>query len=325
MRAALLIEPGRIVVDDVPMPEPQAEDVRVVVAGVGLCGSDQSVFRGTWAAPRTPWIMGHEAFGTIDAVGARVDAARIGETVVVEPNIPCGRCPHCRRGRTSACADRQSLGMNRPGALAERLVIPSANAWRVQRTAAADLVCVEPMTVVEAALRRLGGPFPEAALIVGTGAQGLLMSLALQRRGIRVYAADVSAARVAFAVELGARPLDEADVAHQFDLVVETTGIPDAVALAIARAEIGGTIVELGLDGRPFDLTAQVLVRRQLRLVGSLTYDHPIDFEASVKLIDEGTVAPGCVITDGYGLEDTQLALERAPTARGKTWIRVSL
>ena len=67
MRAALLIRPGVIVIDDVADPEVGPDDVLVEVGGVGLCGSDVSVFRGTWTAPSYPWLLGHEIFGVVEA------------------------------------------------------------------------------------------------------------------------------------------------------------------------------------------------------------------------------------------------------------------
>ena len=91
----------------------------------------------------------------------------------VEPNLACFRCGPCQRGLTSACENRLSVGMNRPGALAERLVVPSRFAWRVDGLEPAALVCVEPLTVVEAALRRLSRELPSAALVVGAGPQGI--------------------------------------------------------------------------------------------------------------------------------------------------------
>ena len=324
VKAATLVEPGRIVIAELPDPEPGPDDVRIAVAGVGLCGSDLSVFRGTWKAPRYPWIQGHEAFGTIEAVGERVPDERIGETVIVEPNVACGTCAQCLRGRTSGCARRQSVGMNRPGALAEKLVVPAGNAWRIRPRAAIDLVCAEPLTVVETALRRLPTQLPEAALVIGVGAQGLLMCIALQRRGVAAHAVDVNPDRVAFARTLGAMPLAEDDEEQRFDLVIDSAGTPESVGLAVARAEIGGTIVELGLESRPFELSAQTLVRRQLVLRGSLTYDHPGDFAATVALLDDGAVEPGRVVTDEYAFEDAHQAFQCSATSRGKTWIRLS-
>ena len=102
MRAALLVAPGRVMVEDVPDEQVGPDDVQILVGGVGLCGSDTSVFSGKWPTPSTPWIMGHEAFGKIVAVGEGVPEERIGEMVVVEPNLACFRCEPCQRGLTSA-------------------------------------------------------------------------------------------------------------------------------------------------------------------------------------------------------------------------------
>lgn len=324
MKAALLVAPGTIRIDEVPDPEVGPDDVRIAVGGVGLCGSDLSVFGGKWTAPSLPWVMGHEAFGTIESVGRNVASARVGQTVVVEPNAACFACDQCRRGWTSACSSRQSVGMNRPGALAELLVVPSRFAWRVDDVGATNLVCVEPTTVVLAALRRIGTASPDAALVVGVGAQGLLMSLLLLERGVEVHVVDVNLERVAFAERFGARAAARGDDAPRFGLVVDTVGSPASVDTAVSRLEVGGTLLFLGLDDRPLGISAQTLVRRQLVLQGSLTYDHPADFEASVALVGEGRFAPGRIVSHEYPLTDAQQAFDRSAEAAGKTWIRVA-
>jgi len=324
MLAALLLEPGRVVIDEVAEPEVGAGDVRVAVRGVGLCGSDMSVFSGKWQAPRYPWIMGHEAFGVIESVGADVDLSRVGELVAVEPNVACEECPECARSRTSACEGRRSVGMNRQGALAELLVVPASRAWPMAPLDPRDLVCVEPYTVVETALQRLSTAVPDRALVVGVGAQGLLMTIALQRRGASVHVTDVNRDRVRFA-------LDSLDVAEavpdddlRFPLVVDTSGLPAAMAEAIARAEVGATIIELGLDDRPFELDAVTLVRRQLVLRGSLTYDHPRDFEWSTALINDGAVKPRRVVSHEFSFAAAQSAFDAAASTPGKSWIRLA-
>lgn len=323
MKAALLLEPGKIEVRDVAEPDVGPGDVRIAVKGVGLCGSDLSVFSGRWTTPSFPWVMGHEAFGTVEAVGDGVSSERIGEMVAVEPNVACLTCFQCRQGRTSACEVRQSVGMNRQGALAERLVVPSRFAWPLSGVSDEDLVCVEPATVVLAALRRLGTRLPDSAMVIGVGAQGLLMSLVLVGRGVDVHAYDVNPERVAFAETLGARAVRLAESNAPFDLVVDTVGSPASVEVALERLAVGGTVLFLGLDSRPFELTAQMLVRRQAVLRGSLTYDHPGDFEETVRLIRETQLSPGRIVSDMYSLDDAQLAFERAGSAQGKTWIHV--
>jgi len=323
VKAALLVRPGEVVVDEIADPEVGPDDVGIAISGVGLCGSDLSVFSGKWAAPSYPWVMGHEAFGTIATVGRNVPDDRIGQTVVVEPNIVCLACHQCRLGRTSACVSRQSVGMNRPGSLAERIAVPSRFAWSIDGPAPEDLVCVEPTTVVTAALRRLGADVPDPALVVGVGAQGLLMSVALLERGVAVHGHDVNPGRIAFAEKLGVRPVTPEEVGPRFDLVVDTVGSPTSVRAAIDRLEVGGTLLFLGLDDRPLQVTAQTVVRRQLVLRGSLTYDHPIDFQASVAMVAAGELAPGRIVSDAYQLADAQLAFERSGSAAGKTWIRI--
>jgi len=321
MKAALLIRPGELRVGDAPEPVPGPGDVRIAVEGVGLCGSDLSVFSGKWTAPSYPWIQGHEAFGTVEDVGEGVAKGRIGEVVVVEPNVPCLACPECTTGLTSSCRRRQSVGMNRPGALAEKLVVPSAHAWPIARLPARDLVCVEPLAVVETALRRLG-EVPKNVVVIGVGSQGLLMSLSLVSRKAVVYAHDLSSERLALAETLGARRLS-ADPANDVDLVVDTVGSPSSVELALRHLRIGGTLLFLGLEATPFEISAQTIVRRQLVIRGSLTYDHPHDFGVTVDRVQSGTIAPGQVITDEFSLDEAAEAFAGARITAGKTWIRV--
>ena len=322
MKAALLVEPGRIEVAQVSDLEPGPGEVRVAVGGVGICGSDLSVFSGRWKAPAYPWIMGHEAFGTIDAVGDGVSADRVGQTVVVEPNVACGTCPQCAAGRTSSCLARQSVGMNLPGALAEQLVVPAAYGWTMPDIGADDLVCVEPTAVAFAALRRLEGQLPAAALVVGVGAQGLVMTIVLGDRGVEVEASDVNPERVAFAVSLGAKDA-ESDGERQYPLVVDTVGSPHSVEVAMRRLAPGGTLLMIGLDDRPLGLTAQMLVRRQAVIRGSLTYDHPTDFAATTRFIADGRIRPGRIVSDHYALDEVQEAFERSTRTRGKTRIDI--
>ena len=111
---------------------------------------------------------------------------------------------------------------------------------------------------------------------------------------------------------------------QRFPFVVDTTGVPDAVTEAIRRAEIGATIVELGLDARPFTLDATTLVRQQLVLRGSLTYDHPQDFRWSTALVSEGSVRLGRVVSHEFPLAEAQSAFDACATAPGKTWIRLA-
>jgi alcohol dehydrogenase/L-iditol 2-dehydrogenase len=149
------------------------------------------------------------------------------------------------------------------------------------------------------------------------------MGLVLAGRDVEVYGSDVNAERLGFAADLGIRPL-ATDAERRFDLVVDTVGSPISAERALEHLEVGGSLLVLGLDDGPLGLTAQTLVRRQVTLRGSLTYDHPGDFERTLALLARSELRPGRIVGAEFGLDDAPTAFARASLAAGKTWIRVS-
>jgi alcohol dehydrogenase/L-iditol 2-dehydrogenase len=323
VRAAVLDESGgkpRIVADW-PEPEAVAGEVVVAVRGVGICGSDLALLAGRRRPPELPWVPGHETFGEIIATGQGVDPGRVGERVVVEPNLPCLGCANCLAGRTSSCARRIILGFTAPGTLAERIAVPARFAWSVPPDwTDEDAVCAEPLAVATAAIRRAGTAAQGRSLVIGVGSQGALLCLALAGQGVTPHVLEPHAGRLALAVELGARPAGHDD---GYDLVFETSGSAAAFAEAVRRAAPGGTIVLIGMGSEPTPLTTQTLVTRQLTVRGSLIYDHPGDFAATLRS-RAAPARPGRVLRACYPLADAALAFEAAREVPGKTWIQVA-
>jgi alcohol dehydrogenase/L-iditol 2-dehydrogenase len=323
MRAVVLdAEPRSLrLAVDWPEPEPGPGEVLVQVRGVGICGSDLALHAGRRQPPSFPWVVGHETFGEIAATGPGVDGNRAGQRVVVEPNIPCGTCPACRAGRTSACPHRKVLGFSVPGTLAERIVVPAAFAWPVPPDwGDGDAVCAEPLTVALAAVRRALAIQADTGrcLVIGAGSQGTLACVALAACGIAPAVLDPQPGRRALATELGARPAEPRE--GGFGLVFETSGAPAALAEAVDRAARGGLIVLMGLNSEPVSLVTQRIVQRQLTLIGSLIYDHPGDFAAATGA---GNRRAGRVLRACYPMAEAETAFQAAAAVPGKTWIRV--
>jgi alcohol dehydrogenase/L-iditol 2-dehydrogenase len=332
MRAVVLdTEPRSLrVVGDWPEPEPGPGEVLVRVRGVGICGSDLALHAGRRQPPSFPWVVGHETFGEIAATGPGVDRGRARQRVVVEPNIPCGACPACRTGRTSACPHRKVLGFSVPGTLAEKIVVPAAFAWPVPEDwGEGDAVCAEPLTVALAAVRRAmaaragqakadGAAGTERCLVIGAGSQGTLACVALGACGISPAVLDPHPGRQALATELGARAAGP--VENGFGLVFETSGAPEALAEAVGRAARGGLVVLMGLNSQPIPIVTQRIVQRQLTLMGSLIYDHPGDFAAVTGARGRGA---GRVLQACYPMAEAETAFRAAAEVPGKTWIRV--
>ncbi|MGH3191160.1 MAG: zinc-dependent alcohol dehydrogenase [Streptosporangiaceae bacterium] len=322
MRAVVLGEdPWSLrVADDWPEPRADSGQVIVRVRGVGVCGSDLALLSGQWRPPYAPWVPGHEAFGEIVAIGPGVAAERIGQRVAIEPNVPCFACPACKSGLTSACPDRRSLGFSAPGTLAERIAVPTGFAWEVPADwSDEDAVCTEPLTVALAAIRRSGVGALDCGvrcLVIGAGSQGTMLCAGLVACGLAPHVIEPHAGRRELAASLGAVPAGEDDGA--FDVVFETSGTSAALVSAVQRAAAGGTVVLIGLGSEPAPLATEAVVRRQLRIQGSLTYDHPLDFGAVIKR----NLRPGRVLRACYPLAEAERAFRAAREVPGKTWIR---
>ena len=308
------------VTEDWPEPVAGSGQVIVRVLGVGICGSDLALLSGKRRAPAYPWVPGHEAFGEVVATGHKVDRARLGQRVVIEPNYPCLRCPECASGRTSMCQDRVIVGFTAPGVLASQVAVPAAFAWPVGRDwTDTDAVCAEPLTVALSAIRRSGATAGRRCLVVGTGSQGTLLCVALAARGISPYVLEPHAGRRELAVSLGARAARADD--GGFEVVFETSGAESALTEAVSRAAPGATVVLIGLGGEATRINTGLVVRRQLTLQGSLIYDHPGDFAATIAT---PVRSPGRVLRAAYPLERASEAFRAASEAPGKTWIRLT-
>ena len=319
MKAAVLTRVGEVVMAaDWPEPVPEPGDVVVELAGVGVCGSDLAVWSGERKA-ELPWVLGHEGAGTIVAVGEGVSAARLGERVVIEPNYPCGACPGCRRGRTSMCASRRSVGMNVPGLLRERAAVPAQYAWAVpDGLADQDLVCVEPMAVVLHAARLGRAAAGTRCLIVGAGSQGLLLLLTLRALGADVSVVEPHAGRLEIARTLGARPAQS----PSYELVFETSGSVGGTQQAVRSLDAGGTLVLIGIPHEDVPLPTASIVRRHAAVMGSIIYDHPGDFRDTLAFIVGHAVSPAAILRRTFAFSDAQAALSSAATVPGKSWIK---
>jgi alcohol dehydrogenase/L-iditol 2-dehydrogenase len=322
MMAVVLSAPGRVeVVTDWPEPVPGPRDVIVAIRGVGLCGSDLSVYDGTRPVPAMPWVMGHEGGGDIVALGDQVRDREIGQRVVIEPNYPCLACPHCTSCQTSACAERRVVGITMPGLLAERVAVPARFTWPVNAHAPGELLAsVEPLAVARSAVRDSGIGKGDRCLVVGAGSQGLLVCLSLLEVGAHPEVIDPHDGRVDFAVELGAqRAGDDTD----YLFVFETAGVPAAVRTALDRAAPAATVMLIGLDHANLPLSELELVQRQLTLRGKLIYNHPQDFADTLAALEDG-ILPASVLRAGFAPADASVAFARARSFVGKTWIDLS-
>ena len=118
MKAVVFEKVGEMVVKEVDVPSPGIGEVLMKVDASGICGTDKHIFSGKYTA-KYPLIPGHEYAGRIVELGAEVSDLKVGDLISVDPNITCGRCTYCQRGKTHLCLNLDALGVTRAGGFAE--------------------------------------------------------------------------------------------------------------------------------------------------------------------------------------------------------------
>jgi len=320
MIAAVLRGPRALTLTSVPSPSPGPADAVIRVKAAGLCGTDYRIWTGERPV-QYPRVMGHEFVGTVMAVGREVDNLSVGQMVAVEPNYSCGRCPLCREGNRNLCLSRVAVGIDVDGGFAEQAIVPARCCWPAPDGLADErLLLAEPLAVVVRAVGRGAPAAGETAAVLGLGSLGLLAVQVLKARGARVLAVARSTLRLGLARELGADAvaLSGADVdtgaARAFsgregvDLVVETAGTAAAVEQAVHLCRPGGRVVLTGLPHEATALNFFWVVRRELRIIGSMIYQD--EFPEAMRLLAAGAVRVDRLLSQTFPLDRIDEAFE---------------
>src|SRR5438876_234289 len=221
---------------DAPDPRPGAGEALVRVHLAGICRTDLEITRGYLGFRGTP---GHEWVGHVLAAD---DPALVGRRVVGEINLGCGVCRSCRAGLGRHCPGRRVLGiLGADGAFAELIAVPAANLHPVPETIAdREAVFTEPLAAAFEILDQMPSLAGAHAVVLGDGKLGLLVAQVLAGAGAEVVLAGRHETKLARAQALGIRTGPPPPGA---DLVVDASGAPDGLALALALVRPRGTVV----------------------------------------------------------------------------------
>lgn len=288
MKALLLSEYKRLEVADLPQPIPGRGEVLVEVAACGICGSDVHGYDGSSGRRIPPIVMGHEAAGTVAAVGAEVTGFENGDRVTFDSTVYCGQCEFCRRGEVNLCEDRQVVGVScgeyrRAGAFAEYVTVPAHILYKLPgELSFPEASMLEAVSVALHAVHLSGSEEGRTGLVIGAGMIGLLVLQAARVAGCStLILADLDETRLRLGAGLGADTLvntAEVDLSAEIarltqgrgvDVVFEAVGRAETVAAAIDCVRKGGTVVLVGNIAREAALPLQKVVTRQIRLQGS--------------------------------------------------------
>jgi len=315
-RAAVLLEPGSIVLEQRPVPEPGPREVLVEISAVGVCGSDVHYYehgRVGRHVVRAPLVLGHESAGRVAALGSDVTRHAVGDRVALEPGVPCGRCEQCRAGRYNLCPDVVFLATPPvDGAFAEYVAIHEDFAFALPDSLSDEAgALMEPLSVAIWACRKAGVSAGDRVLVTGAGPIGLLCQQAARAFGATsVEISDVSEPRLELARRTGATRTLRAgrDAPAEADALIECSGHPDALMAGIAAVRPAGTAVVVGMGpGETAELPLALIQNREIWLTGTFRYAGT--YPTAIALAAQGRVDLDAIVTGRFPLEQTERAL----------------
>jgi S-(hydroxymethyl)glutathione dehydrogenase / alcohol dehydrogenase len=348
-RALVASGPGALAVQDVTLRPPGEDDVRVQIAGVGVCHSDLSMVNGT-LRPTYPLVLGHEASGIVTEAGSQA-GIEVGRHVVLNWAVPCGTCWHCGHGEPWLCSTIEgmtgtpggTLSDGTPfeaclglGAMAEEVVVPAAAVVPLPDDvplAESALLGCAILTGVGAARNAAHVQPGDAVLVIGLGGVGLCAVTGARMAGAeRIIAVDVSASKEPLARTAGATDFLVAspDLATQVraltggrgaDQALECVGSAATIRQAWTAVRRGGTCVVVGLGPKDQQVTFNPLelFHFSRTLVSSIygNSDARRDIEGLLPYVADGSLDLAATITDRISLSDVPEAFDRMRRGEG--------
>jgi threonine 3-dehydrogenase len=276
-------EPG-LWLEEIPMPQVGINDVLIRVLMTGICGTDLHIYEwDDWARATipVPMVIGHEFVGQVIDVGSNSADFHPGELVSGEGHVVCGRCRNCLAGRRHLCARTSGVGVDRPGAFAEYIVLPMTNIWQHNPNTPHEIAAIfDPFGNAV----HTGLSFPvlgEDVLITGAGPIGIMAAAVVRQAGARhVVISDLNSYRLALAQKVGVTmavdprkiPLEEVQkqlgMQEGFDIGLEMSGSSAAFRSMLANMSHGGKIAVLGIPTAETSIDWRLVIFKMLTIKG---------------------------------------------------------
>ncbi|MAI37510.1 MAG: L-threonine 3-dehydrogenase [Alteromonas sp.] len=307
--------------EDSPKPEVGHNDLLIKIRKTAICGTDMHIYNWDEWSQNTipvPMVVGHEYVGEVVGMGQEVKGFEIGDRVSGEGHITCGHCRNCRAGRRHLCRNTEGVGVNRPGAFAEFLVIPAFNAFKIPHNISDELASIfDPFgNAVHTALSfDLVG---EDVLITGAGPIGIMAAAVAKHVGARhVVITDINPYRLALAEKMGAtRAVDvskedlkdvmnDLGMTEGFDVGLEMSGVPVALRDMLNKMNHGGKVAMLGIPPSDVAIDWNQVIFKGLVIKGIYGREMFETWYKMASLLQSGLdLTP--IITHTYSVDDFQ-------------------
>ena len=341
MKAFRVIRPRVIEKQEVDIPKLKPYEVLIKVIATGICTTDVELYDGSMSYYRTglssmPLTPGHEWVGTIAEMGSEVKGFEIGDRVVGDISIGCGKCKNCKKGKYHLCYNRTELGVIKyDGSMAEYLKTDGKNIYKVPESVSSEQAAlVEPLATVLYGVRKTGIEPGDHVVVFGDGPIGLLNAQLANYCGASKVAviARKEIHRQLVEEKWGMKLINNKKedpvkaVLEYFgelpDVVFEDTGNPEVINTAVKMTAPGGRLCALSLTGKeqiPFEL--EWVTSRDITVYGVLA--SPNSFAPALDMIAAGKIDVDSCISHKFDFEHTAEALEFAKTSHGTNRLKV--
>ncbi|HEY9031534.1 MAG TPA: L-threonine 3-dehydrogenase [Kangiella sp.] len=310
---------------DHPKPELGHNDVLIKIKKTAICGTDMHIYHWDEWAQNTipvPMTVGHEYVGVIEEVGQEVKGLSIGDRVSGEGHITCGVCRNCRAGRRHLCRNTVGVGVNRPGAFGEYLVIPAENAYKIPDDISDEIASIlDPLgNAAHTALSfDLVG---EDVLITGAGPIGIMAAAIARHAGARhVVITDINDYRLDLAKQMGATRtvnvsqekledvMKEIGMKEGFDVGMEMSGVPSAFRSMLQTINHGGKIAMLGIPSSDLAIDWNQVIFKGLIIKGIYGREMYETWYKMIAMLQSGLdISP--IITHRFNIDEFETGFE---------------
>lgn len=325
MKAAVWTDINKIEIREVMTPVPRAGEVLVKVKAAGVCATDAHIISGSFAHATPPHILGHEICGEVAVLGEGVTDTKVGDRVIINTIISCGKCEYCRSGRNEMCLQGSEIGYNpHNGGYAEYVVVPAYTLVRIPDTISdKEGAIIESAICPAGSLLRFGMEMGATVFIQGGGPAGIAYTQLAKACGAgKVIVSVRGKERIAYAKKFGADVVIDAVSEDVLKCLMEETdgrgarysidaaGTVSSVDLAVKAAANGGEIFLYGIPDKKavIEFPVTEIVLRHLNLHGCC--GNYLVWEPFVKLIESGRFHIRDMVTHEFALEDLSKAID---------------
>jgi 2-desacetyl-2-hydroxyethyl bacteriochlorophyllide A dehydrogenase len=321
MKAIVVNAPHQIGIEEREIPEiSSSTEVKIKVKAGGICGSDVHIYHGTSSVATYPRVIGHEIVGEIIAVGDLVTNWLVGNRVIIDPVISCGKCYQCNIERQNVCRNLKVRSVHVDGGYQEYIVVPQESIYRIPDNIPwEEAILIEPFTVAEQVCSRAEITSDDLVFIMGAGPVGLSILKMAKLRGATCFISDIIEKRLEFAKIQGADAvLNVRNVDVKNEILKLTNGLGATVVIdsvcnvksfeqALTYVCSAGRVITLGFSSEPSAINQFSITAREIDVRGSRLHNNK--FPVVIEYFKSGKLDVSNWITHCYHFTEIHEAL----------------